>query len=82
MKIHPDQVKALDREQVQAKSRKPVQEEFGEVLAKELQKGDSAAPNQGTAVKPPGSGALSNQILAVQGVPEGAGENVPAVPLM
>jgi len=82
MKIHPDQVKALDQEQVQAKIRKPSQEGFGEVLAKEVQKGESAAPSQGTAVKPPVSGALSNQILAAQGVPEGTGEKVPAGPLM
>ena len=82
MKIHPDQVKALDQEQVRGKSGKPAQEAFGEVLAKELQKGGSTASNQGPAVKPPGSGALSNQILAAQSFPEGTGEKVPAGPLM
>jgi hypothetical protein len=38
MKIHPDQIKALNKEQAKTEQQKPAEGKFGDVLAQEVQK--------------------------------------------
>lgn len=74
MKIHPDQLKALEQEQAKTKQAQETVKGFGDLLAKEVGK---AADNAQTtaAVPPPGAGMLSGQLLAAQAA-AGAGETV------
>lgn len=50
MKIHPDQINALNKEQTKADQQKPVDGKFGDVLAQEVQNSQ--------AVKATGAGGL------------------------
>lgn len=72
MKIHPDQLKAIEQEQAKAKRAKEADKGFGDLLAKEVGKAAGGAPAQAAAAPPPGAD-LSSQILAAQAA-AGVGE--------
>ncbi|BBD09726.1 hypothetical protein [Desulfovibrio ferrophilus] len=73
MKIHPDQLKALEQEQAKTKQAQETDKGFGDLLAKEVGKTEQNAPAQGAVVPPPGAGMLSGQLLAAQAA-AGTGE--------
>lgn len=75
MKIHPDQLKALEQEQSKSGKAQQADKGFGDLLAKEMGKADAGAQAQGTAkMPPPGAGLLPGQILAAQAT-AGTGES-------
>ena len=79
MKIHPDQLKALEQDQAKAKAAQQVDKGFGELLAKEVGAPGQTETAQGT-LPPLGGTALSGNILAAQaalaGQPSESGQDV------
>lgn len=73
MKIHPDQLRAIEQEQAKSRRAAEADKGFGDLLAQEVGKVEGEAPSQTAAVPPPGAG-LSSVILAAQAA-AGAGEN-------
>lgn len=73
MKIHPDQLKAIEQEQAKARRAEEADKGFGDMLAKEIGKAEGGSPAQAGAVPPPGA-SLSSMILASQAA-QGTGEN-------
>ncbi|GAB6177187.1 hypothetical protein JCM16814_20780 [Desulfobaculum senezii] len=68
MKIHPDQIKALEQEQAKhGRVQKTNGDEFGKLLAETIGKSEEASKTQGTAPTPPMTGLLPGQILTAQG---------------
>lgn len=78
MKIHPDQLRALEQEQAKSRSAQEADKGFGELLAKEVE-GTAPTTAQGAAAPPLGGAALSGNILAAQsaaGEPSESGQEV------
>jgi len=74
MKIHPDQLKALEQEQAKARQAQETDKGFGDLLAQEVDK--TADSTQTSSVVPPlGASYLSGQLLAAQ-ASASAGETV------
>jgi len=73
MKIHPDQLKAIEQEQAKSKRAQEADKGFGDMLAREIGKSGETTSAQASAVPPPGAG-VSSMILATQTV-AGTGEN-------
>lgn len=70
MKIHPDQLKALEQEQAKAKAAQKADKGFGDLLAKEV--GAPAQDQKAQGAAPPlGGTALSGNILAAQAAAAG-----------
>ena len=80
MKIHPDQLKAIEQEQAKAKAAQQVDKGFGNLLAKEVGASAQPAKAQGAVLPPLGGAALSGNILAAQaakaGEPSESGHDV------
>lgn len=75
MKIHPDQLKALEQEQSKSGKSQKADKGFGDMLAKEMGKAEEGAKaHKAAAVPPPGAGLLPGQVLAAQAA-AGTGES-------
>ncbi|MBU1003894.1 MAG: hypothetical protein KKE73_15390 [Proteobacteria bacterium] len=73
MKIHPDQLRALEQDQAKTKQAQETDKGFGDLLATEVGKTAESAKAQTTSLPPLGAGMLSNQLLAAQAA-AGTGE--------
>ncbi|WP_461209733.1 hypothetical protein [Desulfocurvus sp. DL9XJH121] len=79
MKIHPDQLQALEQEQAKSKSAQQADKGFGELLAREVEGSASGDAARSAALPPLGGTALSGNILAAQaasGEPSESGQEV------
>lgn len=65
MKIHPDQLRAIEQEKAKSDRAKQQDKGFEDLLAKEVGKADGAGGKSAAAVPPPGAG-MSSMILAAQ----------------
>lgn len=65
MKIHPDQLQAIEQEQAKSKAASKADKGFGDILSQELEGNEQTSETQSASLPPLGS-TISSNVLAAQ----------------